>query len=214
MNIIVLEVIFMENKLYTYLKENYEPGEPIFYEDVKFGSSVDSMRHQFKNFVKKGKLAKFDDGIFFIPKISLLGGNPFISTEKVIVFKYINRKNNVFGYFSGLTFANQIGISYQVPIVKEIVTNESSAIVRKVQLNNRTVEIRKPKVKITNENYKILQLLSLLENFSKYIDCEVDDAKAIIKKYAKENKITKENLFEYSVNFNNRVFKTILSLGI
>ena len=206
--------VLMDSLLYNYLSSEYSPGEPIFYKDIEIGSSVDSLRHQFSNLVKTGKLAKYDNGTFFIPKKSLLGGTPFISSDTVAFSKYISRKDKIIGYYSGLTFANQIGATYQVPVIKEITTNECSAIVRIVVLNNKEYQIRKPKVTVTNENYKILQMLSFLENVKKYYDYEIGDISEKIRTYARNNGLTKEDLFLYAESFNNSVYKTIIEMGI
>ncbi|MCQ2240236.1 DUF6088 family protein [Treponema sp.] len=204
----------MRESLYSYITSNFKPGEAFFYEDIKVSSSIDSLRHQVSRLVREGKLAKHGNGTFFIPKKSILGLAPVISTESVAVSKYIKHGNNIIGYYSGYTFANQIGISLQVPMVKEIITNESSAIVRTVKLNKRNFQIRRPKVAVDNSNYKILQLLSLLENYTKYIDHEVEDADEKVKNYAKSNNITRDDLYRYAGSFNSRALKTINYLGL
>lgn len=204
----------MKTKLLPYLLKNYSPGEPIFYKDISIGSSADSMRHQFAMLLKTGKIAKYGNGTFFLPKKSLLGGEPFISTDAVVFSKYISRKDGIIGYYSGLTFANQLGVTYQVPVVKEIVSNNCSSNARKIALNGREYQIRKPKFKVTDENHKVLQLLSFLENYRKYTDYESGDASEKVRAYTKSNGITQEQLFKHAGNFNRSVYKTIIELGL
>ncbi len=205
----------MKETLYSYIVSNFRIGEAFFYDDLlKFSQNIDSLRHQISRLKKEKKIESYGNGKFYIPKKSLLGLPSIISTESVAVSKYIKRGERIIGYYSGYTFANQIGITLQVPMVKEIITNESSAIVRTVQLNNRNFQIRKPKVFIDNSNYKVLQLLSLLENYTKYIDHEVTDADDKIRNYAKNNNITKDDLYRYAGSFNSRALKTIVSLGL
>lgn len=205
----------MRENLYSYILSNFKPGEPFFYDDLqKFSQNKDSLRHQISNLKKTGRIGAHSNGKFFIPKKSLLGLPVVVSTESVAVSKYIKRGDAIIGYFSGYTFANQIGISLQVPMVKEIITNESSAVVRTVQLNKRSFQIRKPKVVVDNSNYKILQLLSLLENYNKYIDHEVENADEIIRNYSKSNNITREDLYKYAGSFNSRTLKYINLLGL
>lgn len=199
----------MKNKLYLYLQENFKENEPFFYKDINFSSSIDSIRHQISRFVKEGKLCKYNNGTFFIPKNSLLGLPSVISSEKVAASKYIKHNDEIIGYYSGHTFANQIGVSLQVPMVKEIISNKCSAIVRTVKLNKKNFQIRKPKVIINNDNYLTLQILSLLENYEKFVDLEVNDAKQIIEKYIQKNNIKKNDLLRYADNFNSRVYKYI-----
>lgn len=204
----------MRENLYLYIVSHFKPGETFFYEDIKVTSSRDSLRHQIARLVKEEKLSRYGNGMYYIPKKSLLGLPSAISTDGVAVSKYIMHGNKIFGYYSGHTFANQLGVSLQVPVVKEIVTNESSAIVRTVQLNKRDFKIRKPKVPVDNSNHKVLQLLSFLENYEKYVDHEVIDADRKVKLYAKDNNITRNDLYMYAGYFNSRALKTITMLGL
>lgn len=204
----------MRNDLYYYISANFKPGEPFFYEDLAVPSSRDSVRHQIARLLREGKIQKYKNGTFYLPKKSLLGLPPVLSTERVAVSKYIKRREKIIGFYSGQTFANQIGISLQVPVVKEIVTNESSAIVRSVQFNNRKFQIRKTKVPIDNDNYKILQLLSLLEKYDKYTDHEVAYADEKIRDYARANDITREKLYQYAGYYNSKALRFIQKVGL
>lgn len=70
----------------------------------------------------------------------------------------------------GYTFANQIGLSLQVPYVQEIVTNEASAKVREIDIKGQKFIIRKPKAEVTEENVYTLQFLDFLSDIDKYLD--------------------------------------------
>ncbi|MCF0237208.1 MAG: hypothetical protein HUK24_01305 [Sphaerochaetaceae bacterium] len=204
----------MRKSLYSYVSSKFKPGEPFFYEDLfAFSQNKDSLRHQISNLKKSGKIEAHSNGMFFIPKKSLLGLPSVISTDSVVVSKYIKHGDEIIGYYSGQTFANQIGVSLQVPMMKEIITNKSSAKVRVVNINKRDFQIRKPKVQVNNSNYKILQLLSLLESYDKLVDYEVVDADERIRNYAKINNISRNDLFNYADSFP-KSLKTIKALGL
>ena len=98
-------------------------------------------------------------------------------------------------------------------MMKEIITNKSSAKVRVVNINKRDFQIRKPKVQVNNSNYKILQLLSLLESYDKLVDYEVVDADERIRNYAKIINISRNDLFNYADSFP-KSLKTIKALGL
>lgn len=49
-------------------------------------------------------------------------------------YKYVSRGGKVDGFYSGNTFANQLGISTQVPNKVEIVSNNMAAKYEKFQL--------------------------------------------------------------------------------
>ena len=81
-------------------------------------------------------------------------------------YRYIIRRGKVEGYYSGYTFANQVGVTSQVPVTVEIVSNEVSAKVRDIKIKDQTIRLRKPKTTVTKDNAKVLQFLDFM--------CEVD----------------------------------------
>ena len=50
-----------------------------------------------------------------------------LSADIVARYKYVDNGKSVNGYYSGNTFANQLGITTQVPRIIEIVSNNASA---------------------------------------------------------------------------------------
>ena len=54
-----------------------------------------------------------------------------------------------------------------------------SAIVREVIIGEQIFIIRRPYVKIDNDNAKVLQLLDLLKNLDRYLDCSYDEARQL-----------------------------------
>lgn len=71
-------------------------------------------------------------------------------------YKYISRRGVVYGFYSGNIFANQLGISTQVPNKVEIVSNKAK--VCEVLSGNRVFIVRKPIVLVTRDNVYVLQL--------------------------------------------------------
>ena len=70
-------------------------------------------------------------------------------------YRFISKGDNVDGFYAGNTFANQIGISTQVPYVIEIVSN-NVATDGEVLIGNRRFVVRKPVVPATKENVHVL----------------------------------------------------------
>ena len=194
--------------LFEYLKKYYKDGEPIFLDDIHIeGMRRDNFRQQIKTLADAGKIVRYEKGIYYIPKKtrfdSAAGPNP----ETVAKYKYISRGGKTDGYYSGSTFANLIGISMQVPMKKEIVSNNMAAIVREIIIGEQIFIIRRPYVKIDNDNAKILQILDLLKNLDRYLDCSYDEARKIIKKYSLANHITRESIDKYIRNFPDSTFR-------
>ena len=99
--------------------------------------------------------------------------------DEVIESKYISRNKKTFGYYSGFAFANQIGITTQMPSVKEIVTSEMGNPIKRIEKGNRTFVVRKARTEITEDNAKVLQFMDLLKD----IEDERNDIEEILKDY-------------------------------
>lgn len=198
------------NALFEYLKTNYKYDEPIFLCDLEItGLSNNNLRQQIKHLTDAGYLLNYTTGIYCFK----YEGETNIDTKKVIESKYIYRNNKRFGYYSGLTFLNQISISNQVPITKEIVSNNSQAIVKNIVIDNNKLIIRKPRVAIDNANAFILPYLEALTNLDNYDDNDVKTSNILLKRYATLHNITKEKANKYIYKFPTRIYKTIYERG-
>ena len=59
--------------LYNYIKEHYKEAEPIFFSDLEREDITESaLNKQLKKLCEKGVLQKYDTGVYFIPKKTLL----------------------------------------------------------------------------------------------------------------------------------------------
>ena len=110
-------------------------------------------------------------------------------------------------HYSGGTFANLIGISFQVPAKIEIVTNNIAAIVREVSVGKQRFIVRRSNVPVTNENAGVLRLLELLKNLDSYLDCGYAEAREKIKAYSLANIITKRDVDRYIRAFPDSTFR-------
>lgn len=75
--------------------------------------------------LKSGDLVRFDTGIYYLPKVSRLLKKSYLDLMKVIIRKYIQSTTEIYGYFAGVTFVNQIGLTTQMSATLEIVTSEN-----------------------------------------------------------------------------------------
>ena len=119
--------------LLEFLKSKFGPGKPIFTEDAEsLGLSAGNLRQQFKKLVDAGELSRFEPGVYFLPDCN----HEYypISSNMVAEYKYITNGDEIYGYYSGYTFANQLGLCLQVPYKEEIVTNNTTAIAREVKV--------------------------------------------------------------------------------
>ena len=127
--------------LYEFLKDNYKEAEPIFFSDIVIkGITKSAVNQQLKKLCNEGKLQKYENGIYYLPKKSRLKTNVGVNADTVARYKYVSRGGKVDGFYSGNTFANQLGISTQVPNKVEIVSNNMAAKVREVPIETRFVK--------------------------------------------------------------------------
>lgn len=194
------------NIILNYIK-NCEKNEPIFIEDIK--EYIMQFYHENKkerifNNVKEilNRLNKENviktayKGIYYIPKSNIFGEIP-LAKSKIIQYKYlVDKLGNINGYVTGAYLFNKIGLTTQVPNVLDIVTNECKNNNKYVN-KYLNVVIRKPKIKINNENYKYLQLIDLIENKDN-IYVEVDNMDEIIYNFIQESKLEFEKILKYA----------------
>lgn len=200
--------------LLKFLKSKFGPGKPIFTEDAEsLGLSAGNLRQQFKKLVDAGELSRFEPGVYFLP-------NPNheyypISSNMVAEYKYITNGDEIYGYYSGYTFANQLGLCLQVPYKEEIVTNNTTAIAREVKVGEIPFYIRRAKVEVTKDNCNVLQLLDLLKDVEEYTDyCCEEEAPDIIRKHILRNKILRADVDKYIENFPLKTYKYIYDLRL
>lgn len=200
--------------LYDYLIKNYKDNEPIFVSDIVLPVSDANLRQMFKALCDSGKIKRFDTGIYYVPKASILKNGVPLAADEVAVAKYIVRKGKVEGFYSGYTFANQLGISTQVPYVKEIVSNNASTRVKEVNVRNKRIILRRARTEITNENYVVLQFLELLKDLEQYYDISFEAVCERLKKYVRNENIKKVDVDKYIGSFPDKIYKNIYRTGL
>lgn len=184
-----------------------EKNEPIFIEEIKeyimqFYKEADKEKifnniKEILNRLNKDNYIKTAfKGIYYIPKKNVFGELP-LANNKIIQYKYLtDKQGNIKGYITGANLFNKIGLTSQVPNVIDIVTNECKNN-NKYNNKNLNVIIRKPKIEITNENYKYLQLIDLIENKDN-IYIEVENIDEIIYNFIQENELQFEKILMYA----------------
>lgn len=201
--------------LYEYLINNYKEAEPIFFSDIEVnGISRSAVNQQLKKLCEEEKIKKYENGVYYIPKKSRLKSAKGINADVVARYKYVVRQGDVNGFYSGNTFANQLGISTQVPNKVEIVSNNMSAKVREISIGKRIFIVRKPIVPINNENVYVLQLLDLLKNLDAYLDYDYDTAREKVAQFVQAHNITQNEVDMYIRNFPVVIFKYYYELRL
>lgn len=207
-------MLYEAEELKEYLSKNYMTNEPIFLSELEYTIMGDKLNELFELLCANGDIAKFDSGIYYFERPSRLKGGVTLSPREVARYQYIARKNQVDGYYSGYTFANQLGLTTQVPYTIEIVSNRARESHLEVYLRNQKFILRKPCIQITKENSDILQLLDLLMGWEQYVDEEVSDAVDCLLKYVKRLNISRREIEKYIGLYPAKIRETIQEMGL
>ena len=217
-------------KLYDYILQNFKKDEPFFVSELNMpGSTKKNIRQALKVLCDKGLAIRYDTGVYYIPhdtsntkdlvvsEVKKLSPQyaPF-SAADVAVKKYIYDNGEYFGYYTGFVFANAMGFTTQVPFVREIASNNSGGIKRKIEIGNSRFILKEPRTVVTNENHKILQFLDLMNDYEFYYDdsAEEYDVDFRIRTFLKENKISREKMEQYLDFYPDSIYKTLYKLEV
>jgi len=201
--------------LKSYLMENYGYNEPIFLNDLSIeGLSENAVRQSVKRLVANGFLERYDNGIYYIPKQGGLLGKSYLDPFLVIMRKYVQNKSETYGYVTGISFANQLGLTTQMPAVIEVVTNHEATNGRMIMVGNLKVRIKKPSVTISDSNAEILQLLDSIGQAEKYTELPLDETIDTMISYIKKKRFTKEQLSQVSSILTGATAKKLIEWGM
>lgn len=201
--------------LKAYLMENFGYNEPIFLNELSIeGLSENAVRQSVKRLVANGFLERYDSGIYYIPKQGGLLGKSYLDPSLVIMRKYVQNKSETYGYITGIFFANQLGLTTQMPAIIEVVTNRESTNGRLITIGNQKVRVKKPTVTISNSNAALLQLLDSIGQAEKYTELPIEETIKTMISYIKQKKFTKEQLSEVSSILTGATAKKLIEWGM
>lgn len=182
-----------KNTIYQYIIEHYTLNEPVQQKDIYevYNSKTPSIiRKNLSMLCEENKLVRVSNGIYAIPDKTNIFKGYNVSTNDIIDSKYLfDRNNKVIGYMSGLNFSNILGLTTQTASIPTIVSNVGPRDKRLIQINKRKYVVLKSKVSVTDENYKLLQVLDLLLDFDLYSEYPLNDSFDKIKNYLADLKL-------------------------
>lgn len=204
-----------ERMLKEYLEETYGYNEPIFLTDLTMNTAnTNSLRQSVKRMVKSGTLLRFDTGIYYLPKASRLLNKSYLDPLKVIIRKYIQNNTEIFGYFTGATFANQLGITTQMPAIYEIATNKESTKGRLVTIGNQKVRLKRPSLEINQDNATLLQFLEAVSQIDRYAELSDNEIQTTLRAYIAEQKFNRSQLLSVTPAITGFTAKRLIEGGL
>ena len=201
--------------LYEYLLDNYKENEPIFLVDLQVdGMTRTNVRQQIKKLTDTGKVKRFDNGIYFLPKKTIFKSGSQLAPEKVLECKYLRDKDERCGYVSGLMFFNQMGLTTQVPMMYEVVSNKATNDYRETSLAKSRVIVRKPKVLVTEKNYKALQFLDMLKDVDVYSEVTGKPLQDRLYRYMDDANLSISEMEPYFAYYPDKLYKNLVETRV
>lgn len=194
--------------LYKYLLQQYGTNEPILSADIAFKNySRPWIMKQLKSLCDDGRLIRFEKGVYYIPTNTVFGKST-LNPCKVIEKKYIKNGESSIGYYSGITFQNQLKLTTQMSNVIEIYTNNETANVRGIMVGKQKVMLRKARTTINNSNVAVLSFLEMMNEITpRSLD---SDKKNRIAQYIIANDITQKDIISYASVFPDKVMRNLI----
>lgn len=201
--------------LYEYLLDNYKENEPIFLADLQVdGMTRTNVRQQIKKLTDTGKVKRFDNGIYFLPKKTIFKSGSQLAPEKVLECKYLRDKDERCGYVSGLMFFNQMGLTTQVPMMYEVVSNKATNDYRETSLAKSRVIVRKPKVPVTEKNYKDLQFLDMLKDVDVYSEVTGEPLQERLYRHMDDAHLSISEMEPYFAYYPDKLYKNLVETRV
>lgn len=157
--------------------------------------------------IDSGDLVRYESGVYYIPSVTILGKTP-LNPIKVIERKYLRDSvGNVCGFWSGATLDNNEGLSEQVPVRYEVVTNNASCAQREVTIGGYVnCVVYKSRTDVDRDNVAALKFLDVLTR-RKPKDLSSEQL-GTVKKLAQG--LSKDNLLKISMNYPQKTTRRLM----
>ena len=126
----------------------------------------------------------------------------------------VENNANKYGYITGLSFANQLGLTTQMPAVIEIVTNREATNGRTLMVGNQKVRVKKSAIPVSEDNAELLQLLDSVGQAEKYTELTIEETVDVLITYMRKKKFTKKQLSDVSSVLTGATAKKLIEWGI
>lgn len=154
------------------------------------------------------------NGIYFLPKKTIFKSGSQLAPEKVLECKYLRDKDERCGYVSGLMFFNQMGLTTQVPMMYEVVSNKATNDYRETSLAKSRVIVRKPKVPVTEKNYKALQFLDMLKDVDVYSEVTGKPLQDRLYRYMDDANLSISEMEPYFAYYPDKLYKNLVETRV
>ncbi len=155
---------------------NFEKGKTFTYKELNLKKEeYQAATKAIERLIKKGIIKRISTGVFYKPKQTIFG--ELKPNEEKIITSYLFQNGKRIAYITGLLLYNKMGLTSQVPKVISIASNKKRIYISKE--NIRAIAVRSY-VDVTDENYRLLELLDAMKDFNKIPDLDKNSAIRIL----------------------------------
>jgi len=201
-------------ELISRLIKEFGNGEPIFTKEILLSWKEYSRPRVFqllKELCCDGTIVKYAKGVYYFPEMSFWNAPLPLDAVKVAEKRYLKADGKMFGYYSGMTLLNMVGLTDQVPNTREIVTMNETTRVREIVIGKAEFRIRRSKTRITEENTPLLQILDIFDRTDGPLErYQTDNILALIG----NGRIDRTLLYECAKYFPKRALKNLMDSEI
>lgn len=131
--------------------------------------------------IEKGSIKRVSTGVFYKPKQTIFG--ELKPNEEELLKPYLFQNNKRIAYITGVSLYNRMGLTTQVPRKIKIASRDKRITVSIGNIKGTPV---KSYVDVTDENFKLLEILDVLKDFKKIPDLDKKSAIKILTTKLKE----------------------------
>jgi len=146
----------------------FEKGNTFTYKDLNIKKEeYSTVAKIVERLIKKGIIKRISTGIFYKPKKTVFGElNP---DEEQIITPYLYKNGKRIAYITGLLLYNKMGLTTQIPKTISIASTKKRIYINKGNIKASAV---RSYVDVTDENYKLLEILDAIKDFKKIPDLD------------------------------------------
>ena len=179
-----------------------EKGNTFTYKDLVIKKEEYSAASKtIERLIKKGIIKRISTGVFYKPKQTVFG--ELKPDEEKIITPYLFRNGKRIAYITGLLLYNKMGLTTQIPKEISIASSKKRIYISKGNIKANAV---KSYMEVTDDNYKLLELLDAIKDFKKIPDLDKKSAiKILTNKILELNNKQKKELIEITLEYPPRV---------
>lgn len=198
-------------ELLKYLHDSFLEYEPIFIKDLNVSFMPKStLRVRIKELTDQGFLKRHSTGIYYLTDGSSNDGNTELSISEIVEKKYLKKRSVTIGYKSFNAFLK----NSEKPNTFYVVSNAASNEHRTVAIGEYTIDIKSPKTKINESNFRILQFLDMLCELKHDAVLADPQIKNDVRAYIKTIGINQYDLICYLQYYPDKIFRTLFLVDL